>query len=92
MRHTKFSLKSENMLLTILNLSVYNLMEEVLKAGQWLRTSCAEAIEAQERLEKEIVVQRQVFESKSQEMQMNGLKEIDIQEIELVEVEVTIDD
>lgn len=71
------------------------LIQPILKIGSmdsYLEGKVAEAIEAQERLEKEIVVQRQVFESKSQEMQMNGLKGIDIQEIERVEVEVTIDD
>ena len=71
------------------------LIQPVLKIGSmdsYLEGKIEETMEAQESLEKEIVMQKEAFETKSQEMQRNELQEIDIPEIERVEVEVTLDD
>ena len=71
------------------------LIQPVLKIGSmdsYLEGKIEEAMEAQERLEKEIVVQSEVFESKSQEIRLNDAQKIDIPQIERVEVEVTLDD
>lgn len=71
------------------------LIQPILKIGSadaYLEGKISEAMEEQERLEKEIVVQSKVFESESREMQRNELQEICIPEIEQVEVEVTMDD
>lgn len=71
------------------------LIQPILKIGSadvYLEGKISEAMEEQERLEKEIVVQSKAFESESREMQKNELKEIYIPEIERVEVEVTMDD
>ena len=71
------------------------LIQPFLKIGSmdsYLEGKIEETMEAQESLEKEIVMQKEAFETKSQEMQRNELQEIDIPEIERVEVEVTLDD
>ena len=71
------------------------LIQPILKIGSadaYLEGKISEAMEEQERLEKEIVVQSKAFESESREMQKNELQEIYIPEIERVEVEVTMDD
>ena len=71
------------------------LIQPVLKIGSmdsYLEGKIEEAMEVQERLEKEIVVQSEVFESKSQEIRLNDAQKIDIPQIERVEVEVTLDD
>ena len=71
------------------------LIQPVLKIGSmdsYLEGKIEEAMEAQERLEKEIVVQSEVFKAQSQEMRLNDAQKIDISEIERVEVEVTLDD
>ena len=71
------------------------LIQPILKIGSadvYLEGEISEAMEEQERLEKEIVVQSKAFESESREMQKNELQEIYIPEIERVEVEVTMDD
>lgn len=71
------------------------LIQPVLKIGSmdsYLEGKIEEAMEAQERLEKEIVVQSEVFKAQSQEIRLNDAQEIDIPEIERVEVEVTLDD
>ena len=71
------------------------LIQPVLKIGSmdsYLEGKIEEAMKAQERLEKEIVMQSEVFESQSQEIRLNDAQEIDISEIERVEVEVTMDD
>ncbi len=71
------------------------LIQPVLKIGSmdsYLEEKIEEAMEAQERLEKEIVVQSEVFKAQSQEIRLNDAQEIDIPEIERVEVEVTLDD
>ena len=71
------------------------LIQPVLKIGSmdaYLEGKIAEAMEEQDRLEKEIVVQREAFETKSQEIRGNDLQKIDILEIEQIEVEVTMDD
>ena len=71
------------------------LIQPVLKIGSmdsYLEGKIEEAMEAQERLEKEIVVQSEVFESKSHEIRLNDAQKIDIPQIERVEVEVTLDD
>ena len=71
------------------------LIQPVLKIGSmdsYLEEKIEEAMEAQERLEKEIVVQSEVFKAQSQEIRLNDAQEIDIPEIERVEVEVTRDD
>lgn len=71
------------------------LIQPVLKIGSmdsYLEGKIEEAMEVQERLEKEIVVQSEVFESKSQEIRLNDAQKIDIPQIEWVEVEVTLDD
>ena len=71
------------------------LIQPVLKIGSMdscLEEKIEEAMEAQERLEKEIVVQSEVFKAQSQEIRLNDAQEIDIPEIERVEVEVTLDD
>ena len=71
------------------------LIQPVLKIGSmdsYLEGKIEEAMEAQERLEKEIVVQSEVFESKSQEIRLNDAQKIDVPQIERVEVEVTLDD
>ena len=71
------------------------LIQPVLKIGSmdsYLEGKIEEAMEAQERLEKEIVVQSEVFKAQSQEIRLNDAHEIDIPEIERVEVEVTMDD
>ena len=71
------------------------LIQPFLKIGSmdsYLEGKIEEAMEAQERLEKEIVVQSEVFESKSQEIRLNDAQKIDIPQIERVEVEVTLDD
>ena len=71
------------------------LIQPFLKIGSmdsYLEGKIEEAMEVQERLEKEIVVQSEVFESKSQEIRLNDAQKIDIPQIERVEVEVTLDD
>ena len=71
------------------------LIQPILKIGSadvYLEGKISEAMEEQERLEKEIVVQSKAFESESREMQKNELQEIYSPEIERVEVEVTMDD
>ena len=71
------------------------LIQPILKIGSmdsYLEGKIEEAMKAQERLEKEIVMQSEVFESQSQEIRLNDAQEIDISEIERVEVEVTMDD
>lgn len=71
------------------------LIQPILKIDSmdsYLEGKIEEAMEAQERLEKEIVMQSEVFESQSQEIRLNDAQEIDISEIERVEVEVTMDD
>ena len=71
------------------------LIQPVLKIGSmdsYLEGKIEEAMETQERLEKEIVVQSEIFESKSREIRLNDAQEIDIPEIERVEVEVMMDD
>lgn len=71
------------------------LIQPVLKIGSmdsYLEGKIEEAMEAQERLEKEIVVQSEVFKAQSQEMRLNDAQKIDIPEIERVEVEVMMDD
>ena len=71
------------------------LIQPVLKIGSmdsYLEEKIEEAMETQERLEKEIVVQSEVFKAQSQEIRLNDAQEIDIPEIERVEVEVTLDD
>lgn len=71
------------------------LIQPILKIDSmdsYLEGKIEEAMEAQERLEKEIVVQSEVFESKSQEIRLNDAQKIDIPQIERVEVEVTLDD
>ena len=71
------------------------LIQPILKIGSmdsYLEGKIEEAMKAQERLEKEIVMQSEVFESQSQEIRLNDEKKIDISEIERVEVEVTLDD
>ena len=68
------------------------LIQPVLKIGSmndYMENKIAELIEDQERLEKEIVVQSEVFESESLEIRPNDVQKIDIPEIEQVEVEVT---
>ena len=71
------------------------LIQPVLKIGSmdsYLEGKIEEAMEAQERLEEEIVVQSEVFKAQSQEMRLNDAQKIDIPEIERVEVEVMMDD
>lgn len=71
------------------------LIHPVLKIGSmdaYLERKIVEAMEEQYRLEKEIVVQSEVFESISQEIRLNDAQKIDIPEIERVEVEVMMDD
>ena len=71
------------------------LIQPFLKIGSmdsYLEGKIEEAMEVQERLEKEIVMQSEVFESQSQDIRLNDAQEIDISEIERVEVEVTMDD
>ena len=71
------------------------LIQPILKIGSmdsYLEGKIEEAMEVQERLEKEIVMQSEVFESKSQEIRLNDAQKIDIPQIERVEVEVTLDD
>ena len=71
------------------------LIQPILKIGSmdsYLEGKIEEAMEAQERLEKEIVMQSKEFEAKSCEVQRNDLQEICIQEIKQVEVEVTMGD
>ena len=71
------------------------LIQPILKIGSmdsYLEGKIEEAMEAQERLEKEIVVQSEVFESISQEIRLNDAQKSDIPEIERVEVEVMMDD
>ena len=71
------------------------LIQPFLKIGSmdsYLEGKIEEAMEVQGRLEKEIVVQSEVFESKSQEIRLNDAQKIDIPQIERVEVEVTLDD
>ena len=71
------------------------LIQPILKIDSmdsYLEGKIEEAMEAQERLEKEIVVQSEVFESKSQEIRLNDAQKIDVPQIERVEVEVTLDD
>ena len=71
------------------------LIQPVLKIGDmdsYLEGKIEEAMETQERLEKEIVVQSEIFESKSREIRLNDAQEIDIPQIERVEVEVMMDD
>ena len=70
------------------------LIQPVLKIGSmdsYLEGKIEEAMGVQERLEKEIVVQSEVFESKSQEIRLNDAQKIDIPQIERVEVEVMMD-
>ena len=71
------------------------LIQPILKIGSmdsYLEGKIEEAMEVQERLEKEIVVQSEVFKAQSQEMRLNDAQKIDIPEIERVEVEVMMDD
>lgn len=71
------------------------LIQPVLKIGSmdsYLEGKIEEAMGTQERLEKEIVVQSEIFESKSREIRLNDEQKIDIPEIDRVEVEVTMDD
>ena len=71
------------------------LIQPFLKIGSmdsYLEGKIEEAMKAQERLEKEIVVQSEVFKAQSQEMRLNDAQKIDIPQIERVEVEVTLDD
>lgn len=76
-------------------LMIVLLIQPVLKIGSmdsYLEGKIEEAMEVQERLEKEIVVQSEVFKAQSQEMRLNDAQKIDIPEIERVEVEVMMDD
>ena len=71
------------------------LIQPFLKIGSmdsYLEGKIEEAMEVQESLEKEIVVQSEIFESKSREIRLNDEQKIDIPEIDRVEVEVTMDD
>ena len=71
------------------------LIQPILKIDSmdsYLEGKIEEAMEAQERLEEEIVVQSEVFKAQSQEMRLNDAQKIDIPEIERVEVEVMMDD
>ena len=71
------------------------LIQPILKIDSmdsYLEGKIEEAMEAQERLEEEIMVQSEVFKAQSQEMRLNDAQKIDIPEIERVEVEVMMDD
>ena len=71
------------------------IIRPVLKIGSadtYLEEKIAEIVWEQERLEKEIVMQSEVFEAESLNVQKNDIQEIYIQEIENVQVEVTTDD
>ena len=71
------------------------LFQPFLKIGSmdsYLEGKIEEAMEVQERLEKEIVMQSEMLKAQSQEIRLNDEKKIDISEIERVEVEVTLDD
>lgn len=71
------------------------LIQPILKIGSvdaYLEEQITEVIAEQERLEAEIVMQSKKFESESQRMQEGDLKEIYIQQIESVEVEVNVSD
>ena len=71
------------------------MIQPILKIGSadsYLEEKISAVVAQQERLEQEILTQSQAFEEESQCVEENASGDILIQEIEQVQVEVTMDD